>query len=97
VDDAQFVLSLGRARPNPFGPQTTLSYTTPAEGRARIRVIDVAGRVVATLVDRDIDAGEHSVSWDGTTDSGDRAASGVYFVRLEAAGGQRSQKLVLLK
>jgi flagellar hook assembly protein FlgD len=57
--------------------------------------------VVKTLVDGDANPGEHVAVWDGTTDSGGRAASGVYFVRLEADGGRGAsavaRKLVLLK
>jgi flagellar hook assembly protein FlgD len=64
------------------------------------RVVDVAGRVVRTLIDRTVERGEHSLIWDGRTDSGERAASGVYFVRLESFDGSKTeeatQKLILL-
>jgi hypothetical protein len=83
--------------PNPFNPQTTVEFTVAHKGRVAVRVYDVAGRLLRTLEDKSIEPGEHATSWDGTDDSGVRVASGVYFVRLEAAGKQRSQKLVLLK
>jgi hypothetical protein len=93
-------VALGRAHPSPFGYETTLAYSIPTTGHVTARVIDVAGRVVRTLVDRSVEQGEHSLVWDGRTDSGERAASGVYFVRLESFDGSRTEeatrKLILL-
>jgi len=73
------------------------NYGMPTEGRAELRVYDVNGRVVATLVDGDVDAGNHRVVWNGTTDAGERAASGVYFYRLTALGETHARKMILLK
>jgi hypothetical protein len=96
-----FVNRLGLARPNPFNPVTTIAYSLAGCSQVTIRVYDVAGRVVTTLVDGEVEAGPHAIVWDGTTDSGERAASGVYFVRMEADGQHTSyweaRKLVLLK
>ncbi len=96
-----FANRLSHARPNPFNPVTTLEYSIAAPGRVTVRVYDLAGREVRTLVDRDVEAGEHKVVWDGTTDVGQRAASGVYFLKMETAGHtdafRASRKLVLLK
>ena len=86
VDESVFVNRLGHARPNPFNPTTTVEYTVAAPGRVKIRVFDVAGRVMRTLVDSHVAAGRRTAVWDGTTDTGQRAASGVYFVRMEASG-----------
>ena len=99
VDEAHdlAVTSLGRARPNPSNPATTIEYGIAAPGRASLRVYDLAGRLVRTLVDGEAQPGEHRAVWDGTTDSGDRAASGVYFVRMDTGGFSASEKLVLLK
>jgi hypothetical protein len=74
------------ARPNPFGPRTTFEYSLASRSRVTIRVFDLAGRVVATLFAGERGPGEHAAVWDGTTDSGERAAGGVYFVRMEGAG-----------
>ena len=101
VGEDELVARLSCAHPNPFGPNTTIRYTSPVSGRVSVRVYDLAGRVVATLVDEEVEPGEHVATWDGTTDSGERAASGVYFVRLEAGRLRRAsavaRKLVLLK
>jgi hypothetical protein len=100
-DSGALVNRLDHARPNPFNPRTTIEFSLATDGHATIRVFDAAGRVVRTLVDRDVEAGEHEAVWDGTTDGGQRAASGVYFVRLEmtghADGFSATRKLVLLK
>ncbi len=92
------VTRLGFARPNPFNPVTTIEYALAASGHVTIRVYDAAGRVVRTLVNGAADAGGYAATWDGTTDGGDRIASGVYFVRMETGDGFRSaRKMVLLK
>jgi hypothetical protein len=100
-DSGVFVSRLEHARPNPFNPRTTIQYSVAASGRVTLRVYDLAGRKVRTLVDGDVQSGEHRVVWDGTTDVGKRAASGVYFVKMETAGRtdafRATRKLVLLK
>lgn len=83
---------LHRNFPNPFNPQTQLSFTLPEAGHARLAVYDVAGREVAVVVDGHRDAGRHFAAFDGTG-----LASGVYFYRLEAAGVIEQQKMVLTK
>ncbi len=96
-----FANRLGHARPNPFNPRATIEYSIAAPGRVTLRVYDVAGREVRTLVDRDVEPGEHKAVWDGTTDAGQRAASGVYFAKMEVAGRagafRATRKLILLK
>ena len=81
-----FVTRLGHARPNPFNPATTIGYSVAGRSRVTIRVYDLVGRVVRTLVNGEAEPGEHVIVWNGTTDSGERAASGVYFVKMEGTG-----------
>jgi hypothetical protein len=88
---------LGRARPNPFNPVTTIDYGLAVPGHVTLRVYDLAGRLVRTVVDAKRGAGGHTAMWDGRSDAGDRAASGVYFIRMEAPGYRASERLVLLK
>jgi flagellar hook assembly protein FlgD len=66
-------------------------------GSAVVRVFDLAGRAVRTLIDTHHDAGEYDTFWDGCNDEGERVAGGIYFVRLEAGGISESCKLVLLR
>lgn len=96
ADDA-IATRLDHARPNPFSPFTTISFSVGASGRASARVYDLSGRVVRTLVDGPLTAGPHELTWDGTADGGGTAASGVYFVRVESPGFSATRKLVLLK
>lgn len=83
--------------PNPLNPRATIRFAIPERARVRIAVYDVAGRRVATIADRAFDAGANAVSWDGTTDGGRAAASGVYLIRMETAGATDSVKAVLLR
>jgi len=86
------------ASPNPFNPSTTISFALPEDGRARVQVFDLSGRLVRTLADRAFDAGTHALTWDGKDDRGAPAASGVYFLRMESAGNARdTAKVVLLR
>jgi hypothetical protein len=94
-DDAVASVRLGRPHPNPFADETTFALNVPARGRVTLRVVDVAGRVVRTLLDREVAAGEHPLSWDGRTDAGTDVASGVYFARLEFAGGGKTEDATL--
>jgi hypothetical protein len=90
-------LALHTCRPNPFKEGTLVSFDLPDEIEAEVRVYDVAGRMVRTLHDGPGDAGPNLVNWDGTNVSGDRVASGVYFIKLSASGDSRTQKVVLLR
>ena len=83
--------------PNPFRAATTFAFTTPQAGRVRVDVLDVAGRVVTTLEDRELAAGPQRLDWNGRDDSGRRLASGVYFARVEAPGANVVEKVVLLR
>lgn len=88
---------LSQNRPNPFSPSTAISYTLPASGRTRLRIFDLSGRLVATLVDDVRSAGEHEVRWDGRNGGGGDVAAGVYFARLEFAGQTEVSKLVVVR
>jgi len=78
--------------PNPFNPETVVSYKLKALSHVSLRVYDAAGREVRTLVEGWREAGEQDLTFDATG-----MAAGVYFVRLQAAGTSQVQKLVLLK
>ncbi|MCA9727605.1 MAG: T9SS type A sorting domain-containing protein [Candidatus Eisenbacteria bacterium] len=88
------VLALHAPRPHPFPPGGALDFETPNRGRATLRVYDVDGAVVATLVDGMLEAGSHHVTWNAPG-SGAPLPSGVYFLRLDQAGRTVTRKLVL--
>jgi carboxypeptidase T len=88
---------LGSIAPQPATPRTTLSFQVATRGPVTIRLYDVAGRAVRTLVDRVCEVGEHRVPWDGCDDGGRPAASGVYLARLEAGRETSTRRVVLLR
>jgi hypothetical protein len=90
-------LALGPNVPNPFTASTAMRFELPRAGAARLRIHDLAGRVVRTLVDGERAAGSHHVPWDGRDDAGRALASGVYIGRLEAGGVTRTSKLLLAR
>jgi len=86
-------------RPNPFNPSTRISFAIPAgyRGPVRLGVFDLRGREVATLIDRELAAGEYTVDWRGLDDSGRKVASGVYLYRLKTDGDQALGKMMLVR
>jgi hypothetical protein len=88
---------LRRASPNPFNPQTTIAFSLTRKQSVRLKVVDVAGRIVRTLWDGGLDAGTHRMVWDGRDGRGSRVASGVYLSVLKAEEGTRTGKMVLVK
>ena len=89
--------ALRQNAPNPFNPVTVISYQLPREVRVRIEVFDIAGKLVATLVDEDQTPGVKSVTWDGTNADGEKVASGVYMYRMSAGDHTSRKMMVLLK
>jgi subtilisin family serine protease len=85
------------AVPNPFNPQTTLRYTLPAAGAATLRLYDVQGRLVRTLLEGEQAAGRHTVRWDGRDRLGRAVASGTYLARLKAGRQGVVQRLMLVR
>jgi glycosidase len=90
-------LTLWPNYPNPFRQQTTVEYTLPEAGTVTIEVYDLLGRQVRVLVDERQEAGLHRVRWNGRGGGGSPAASGIYIVRVKAAGATQSQKITLVR
>ena len=86
-----------RAFPNPFNPSVRISFMNPARGDVSATIYDPLGRRVAVLVSRAMEAGEQHLEWDGRDAARREAPSGVYFLRVSAAGTSESIKLVLLR
>jgi hypothetical protein len=84
--------------PNPFNPATVISYDVPSGGgQVSIRIYDVGGRLIRTLVDGNETAGRKSVAWHGLDNRGNSVATGVYFYQMKAPGFEKTRKMVLLK
>ena len=78
--------------PNPFNPVTVISYQLPVNSNVELKVFDMLGREVATLVEGRVEAGIHSVSWNASGN-----ASGIYFYRLKAGGRVLTHRMTLIK
>ena len=95
------IMSLDQNFPNPFNGatgSTTFSYSIPSQtDRVVLKVYDVAGRMVRTLVDRPHAPGYYSVRWDGRNDRGRRVAPGLYFCSMNAGRQSFTKKMVLVR
>ncbi len=84
--------------PNPFNPITTIRFDVPpGGGNVTLRIYDVGGRLVRTLVNGYQSAGRKSVIWDGKDNRAESVASGVYFYRMTSPGFEKTRKMVLLR
>ena len=89
--------ALRGAFPNPCNPSTTIRFHLGEACRADLRLYDVRGALVRTLLSERVGAGAWGVTWDGRNDAGRPLAAGVYFCRLRAAGGEFVSKIVLAR
>jgi hypothetical protein len=90
--------------PNPFNPNTTIQFQLPKPGEVKLVIYNTLGQKVRTLVNRKFPAGYHDVTWDGRTDLGQRAASGIYIYRFQVSAPSgnageysRVMKMILMK
>jgi hypothetical protein len=95
--DAARTLALAQNHPNPFNPQTVIVWSLPRAQDMTLRIYDVQGRLVRTLVQGAQAAGRHEVTWKGRDDRGGAVASGTYFYRLVSQEGTLVRKMTLLK
>ena len=84
--------ALGQSYPNPFNPTTTISYQLPKQTHVTLKVFDLLGREVASLVNGEQPAGYKSVTWNAAN-----VPSGIYFYRMQTKEFTQSRKLLLLK
>jgi len=83
--------------PNPFNPSTTIALVLPADEHVALRVYDITGRLVRSLLDEDRHAGYSEARWDGRDDAGSTVPSGLYFIRASSAGESETVRALLLK
>lgn len=83
--------------PNPFNANTEITFDLSHSGQVSLAVYNIVGQEIKQLVNGNLPAGNHSVIWNGTTNSGESVSSGVYFYRLDAADKTQTKKMVLLK
>ncbi len=102
IDDERIIVpsdyKLHANYPNPFNPTTTIGFTLPLDKAVSVKVYDVTGRLVRTLVNNQTyTAGTHEVTWDGTSDAGSMVASGSYLYTLEYGNFRQSKTMVMIK
>ncbi|MEA3287627.1 MAG: T9SS type A sorting domain-containing protein [Candidatus Marinimicrobia bacterium] len=91
------VFALEQNYPNPFNPSTTISFSLPRDAAVTVKVFNMLGQEVTTLVDGHYPAGMHAIQWNARNGSPAQVASGVYFYTIESADVRLVKKMVLLK
>ena len=89
-------VSLFQPIPNPFHQKTLITFTLPASHSISLKIYDVAGRLVRTLLEEEKEAGIYMIPWDGRRANGERVSSGIYFYRLTAREFVATRKLVII-
>lgn len=92
------MLQLHQNAPNPFNPRTAIAFTLGEAAPVTLRVYDVGGRLIATLLDgAEFGPGRHETTWDGRDGAGRAVAAGTYFYRIDAKGSSESRPMVLVR
>jgi len=91
------VTALNQNYPNPFNPETTIQFDLATDSYVSLRIYDIAGQVVRTLIQGSMTPGSYSPLWDGRNDAGARVGSGVYFYELRAGAFTSMKKMTLLQ
>ena len=91
------VYALHQNYPNPFNPVTNIRYDLPEDAHVIIRIFDIQGRMVKTLVSGQEKAGRKSIIWDATNQIGEQVAAGMYLYLIQAGEFKQTRKMLLLK
>lgn len=93
----KFEYELAQNFPNPFNPETSISYSLERESFVNLEVYNLLGQKVKSLVSVKQKAGKHSATWDGTDESGKVVSSGIYYYKIQAGNFTENRKMVFLK
>ncbi|MBN2010364.1 Ig-like domain-containing protein [candidate division KSB1 bacterium] len=88
---------LSQNYPNPFNPTTKINFQVPEQQWVTLKIYNIMGQEIATLVDEQREAGYHTAIWNGLDKNGNRATSGVYYYRIIAGSFVHTKKMVLMK
>lgn len=89
--------ALYQNHPNPFNLETQISFDLPVNSKVSLKIYNIKGQLVRTLLDKEVEAGQHKVVWDGKNQKGEIVASGIYFYRLKAGDYVSVKKMGLVK
>jgi hypothetical protein len=91
------VFALHQNYPNPFNPVTEIQFDVPVESQVTLTIYNIMGQEVTTLTNSTLQAGFHSVRWDGTNGQGEQISTGVYFYRLTSSAFTSTKKMIMVK
>jgi len=99
IDDPESpaVTELKGNYPNPFNPQTTISFSLKEAAPVKVLVYNLKGQLVRTLVDESKASGNHKLVFDGRDNQGNPLASGVYFYKMQTGKYSNTRKMILMK
>ena len=89
--------SLSQNYPNPFNPSTTISFSLPSDNHTILNIYDISGKLINTLLDKNMKTGYHNISWDGKDFYGQEVSTGAYVYTLSTNDVSLSGKMILLK
>ena len=89
--------ALSQNYPNPFNPNTEIKYQLPEGSRVVLKIYNVMGQAVVTLMDKDLKAGYYTATWDARDAGGQGVSAGIYFCTMQAGEFSQTVKMVLLK
>ena len=98
VDEApvRLAFQLNGAVPNPSNGNAQIRFAVPEQTAMDLSVYDISGRLVRTLVHGTVTPGEHQMNWDGKTNAGHKAGSGIYFLRMQAPGFMKIRQMAIV-
>jgi hypothetical protein len=91
------VFALHQNYPNPFNPVTEIQFDVPQESQVQLTIYNIMGQEVTTLNNSTLQAGFHSIRWDGTNGLGEQVSTGVYFYRLSSPAFTSTKKMIMVK
>ncbi|HNX03550.1 MAG TPA: T9SS type A sorting domain-containing protein, partial [Candidatus Cloacimonas sp.] len=91
------ITSLKGCYPNPFNPETTIRFSVKDKTPVELNIYNILGQKVRTLINKPLEAGEHTVVWNGTDNRDHSVASGIYFYRMKAGNYTETKKMILKK
>jgi len=91
------VYALNQNYPNPFNPTTQISFSLPEASHADLRIYNLKGQVVKTLIQEELNQGLHTMVWNGKDDNNKPVSTGIYYYRLKWQGKELTRKMILLK
>ncbi|MDA3812721.1 MAG: C25 family cysteine peptidase [Candidatus Cloacimonetes bacterium] len=83
--------------PNPFNPETTISFSIKEAGNVKLEVFNIKGQKVKTIIDNELSADNHQIVWNGKDDRGKSVSSGIYFYKIKTAHYTATRKMILMK